>query len=121
MGNECRFVNHSCEPNCEMQKWTVNGHYRMALFALKDIQPDEELTYDYNFSLFNPHEGQRCKCGSDRCRGVIGKKNNMKLFNFTEFFTLFFTMKKDSVKLNAICRLFWPNFLKKNSPIFEKT
>ena len=73
MGNECRFVNHSCEPNCEMQKWTVNGHYRMALFALKDIQPGEELTYDYNFSLFNPHEGQRCKCGSDQCRGVIGK------------------------------------------------
>ena len=77
MGNECRFVNHSCEPNCEMQKWTVNGHYRMALFALKDIQPDEELTYDYNFSLFNPHEGQICKCGSAKCRGVIGENNIM--------------------------------------------
>ena len=75
MGNECRFVNHSCEPNCEMQKWTVNGHYRMALFALKDIHPDEELTYDYNFSLFNPHEGQICKCGSAKCRGVIGENN----------------------------------------------
>lgn len=53
-----RFVNHSCEPNCEMQKWSVNGLFRMALFALRDISPNEELTYDYNFSLFNPAEGQ---------------------------------------------------------------
>lgn len=30
----------------------------MALFALRDISPGEELTYDYNFSLFNPAEGQ---------------------------------------------------------------
>ena len=74
MGNECRFVNHSCEPNCEMQKWNVNGHYRMALFALRNIKPGEELTYDYNFSLFNPHEGQRCLCRSHDCRGVIGGK-----------------------------------------------
>ena len=53
-----RFVNHSCEPNCEMQKWSVNGLFRMALFALREIQPHEELSYDYNFSLFNPAEGQ---------------------------------------------------------------
>ncbi len=72
IGGECRFVNHSCEPNCEIQKWTVNGFYRMALFSLKEIAPGEELTYDYNFSLFNPHEGQACQCGSANCRGVIG-------------------------------------------------
>lgn len=53
-----RFVNHSCEPNCEMQKWSVNGLFRMALFALRDIEAGEELTYDYNFALFNPAEGQ---------------------------------------------------------------
>jgi SET domain-containing protein len=53
-----RFVNHSCEPNCEMQKWSVNGLFRMALFALREIHPHEELSYDYNFSLFNPAEGQ---------------------------------------------------------------
>jgi [histone H3]-lysine4 N-trimethyltransferase ASH1L len=58
MGGEGRFVNHSCQPNCEMQKWCVNGLFRMALFALRDIRPGEELTYDYNFSLFNPAEGQ---------------------------------------------------------------
>ncbi|XP_060525871.1 histone-lysine N-methyltransferase ash1 isoform X2 [Cylas formicarius] len=74
MGGDGRFVNHSCQPNCEMQKWSVNGQFRMALFALRDIEPYEELTYDYNFSLFNPAEGQECKCGSDNCRGVIGGK-----------------------------------------------
>ena len=75
VGGECRFVNHSCQPNCEMQKWCVNGLYRMALFSLKDIDANEELTYDYNFSLFNPHEGQACRCGSSNCRGVIGGRS----------------------------------------------
>ncbi|XP_073978076.1 histone-lysine N-methyltransferase ash1 isoform X3 [Rhodnius prolixus] len=75
MGGDGRFVNHSCEPNCEMQKWCVNGLFRMALFALRDIEAEEELTYDYNFSLFNPTEGQQCKCGSSKCRGVIGGKS----------------------------------------------
>lgn len=74
-GSNGRFVNHSCKPNCEMQKWTVNGLFRMVLFALRDIEPGEELTYDYNFSLFNTNEGQLCKCGEKECRGVIGIKS----------------------------------------------
>lgn len=82
MGGDGRFVNHSCQPNCEMQKWSVNGQFRMALFALRDIHPNEELTYDYNFSLFNPADGQVCKCGSNNCRGVIGgKSQRVKQFN----------------------------------------
>ncbi|CAG7671787.1 unnamed protein product [Allacma fusca] len=79
VGGECRFVNHSCEPNCEMQKWCVNGLSRMALFALRDIHPEEELSYDYNFSLYNPSEGQPCYCGSEHCRGVIGGRSKGKV------------------------------------------
>ena len=82
MGGECRFVNHSCAPNCEMQKWSVNGMWRMALFSKVPIDVNEELTYDYNFSWFNTHEGQTCHCGSEQCRGVIGgkgKKTQAKL------------------------------------------
>lgn len=75
MGSDCRFVNHSCSPNCEMQKWSVNGLFRMALFAMRNIEPGEELTYDYNFSLFNPTEGQPCRCDTPQCRGVIGGKS----------------------------------------------
>lgn len=37
-GNESRFVNHSCDPNCETQKWTVNKVDRIGYFALKDIE-----------------------------------------------------------------------------------
>ena len=49
-GSIARFVNHSCEPNCRMTKWTVSGKPRMALFAGdKGIMTGEELTYDYNF------------------------------------------------------------------------
>ncbi|EDV97564.1 GH14625 [Drosophila grimshawi] len=75
MGSDCRFVNHSCEPNCEMQKWSVNGLSRMVLFAKRAIEDGEELTYDYNFSLFNPSEGQPCRCNMPQCRGVIGGKS----------------------------------------------
>lgn len=38
-GNVSRFMNHSCEPNCETQKWTMNGDTRIGLFAIKDIEP----------------------------------------------------------------------------------
>lgn len=49
-GNMTRFVNHSCDPNCEMIKMMVKGRPRMALFAgAEGIVTGEELTYDYNF------------------------------------------------------------------------
>lgn len=51
-GSIARFVNHSCEPNCRMEKWTVAGKPRMALFAGENgIMTGEELSYDYNFEL----------------------------------------------------------------------
>lgn len=40
-GNSARFINHSCSPNCETQKWTVNGDVRIGLFALSDIEAGE--------------------------------------------------------------------------------
>lgn len=36
-GNLSRFMNHSCAPNCETQKWTANGDVRVGLFAIYDI------------------------------------------------------------------------------------
>jgi SET domain-containing protein len=49
-GSICRFVNHSCDPNCRIEKWIVDGEPRMALFAEKVILSGDELTYDYNFT-----------------------------------------------------------------------
>lgn len=74
-GSIARFVNHSCEPNCRMEKWTVGGKPRMALFAGgKGIMTGDELTYDYNFDPFSQKNVQECRCGSSKCRGVLGPK-----------------------------------------------
>ena len=74
-GSIARFVNHSCEPNCRMEKWTVGGKPRMALFAgEKGILTGDELTYDYNFDPFSQRNVQECRCGSKKCRGVLGPK-----------------------------------------------
>lgn len=74
IGNIGRFVNHSCEPNCEMQKWCVDGEYRIGLFAHRQIHPNEELTYDYNLYAYNMDIRQCCRCGSQKCRGFMGDR-----------------------------------------------
>jgi SET domain-containing protein len=74
MGSIARFANHSCSPNCEFQKWTVDGLPRMCMFPLRTIKTGEELTYDYNFQCFNLQAQQPCYCESSKCRGKIGTK-----------------------------------------------
>ncbi|XP_029154906.1 histone-lysine N-methyltransferase NSD2 [Nylanderia fulva] len=72
-GNLSRFMNHSCAPNCETQKWTVNGDTRIGLFALRDIESGEELTFNYN--LASDGETRKvCLCGAPNCSGFIGLK-----------------------------------------------
>lgn len=74
-GSIARFVNHSCNPNCRMVKWIVAGQPRMALFAGDGpIMTGDELTYDYNFNPFSAKSVQRCLCGEDNCRGLLGPK-----------------------------------------------
>ncbi|KAF8538430.1 hypothetical protein BDD12DRAFT_885208 [Trichophaea hybrida] len=78
-GSVARFVNHSCEPNCTMEKWVVEGRPRMALFAGDTgIEAGGELTYDYNFTWFKGVTQTKCKCGSEKCRGVLGKRSDRK-------------------------------------------
>ena len=74
-GSIARFVNHSCASNCRMEKWTVGGQPRMALFAGdRGIMTGEELTYDYNFDPYSLKNVQECRCGEKGCRGVLGPK-----------------------------------------------
>ncbi|KAI1292232.1 Histone-lysine N-methyltransferase SETD2 [Halotydeus destructor] len=70
-GNMTRFVNHSCEPNCETQKWSVNGDLRIGFFTLRRLEKNEEVTFDYQFQRYGK-EAQKCFCGSPSCRGYIG-------------------------------------------------
>ncbi|XP_030601999.1 histone-lysine N-methyltransferase, H3 lysine-36 and H4 lysine-20 specific isoform X2 [Archocentrus centrarchus] len=76
-GNEARFMNHSCQPNCETQKWTVNGDTRVGLFALIDIAAGTELTFNYNLECLGNRKTV-CKCGAPNCSGFLGlrPKNN---------------------------------------------
>lgn len=53
MGGFARFINHSCEPNCGVEKWDVNGEERCGIFALRDIHTSEEITFDYKFESFS--------------------------------------------------------------------
>ncbi|KAL5005854.1 hypothetical protein ScPMuIL_017012 [Solemya velum] len=71
MGNISRFINHSCDPNSETQKWTVNGVLRIGFFTKRPVKAFEELTFDYQFERYGK-EAQKCYCGSENCRGFIG-------------------------------------------------
>lgn len=67
------MVDHSCSPNCETQKWTVNGDTRIGLFALCDIECGEELTFNYNLAC-DGETRKPCLCGAPNCSGFIGLK-----------------------------------------------
>ena len=71
-GNAARFINHSCAPNCE----TLIEDRRVFIEAIRDIEPGEELGYDYQLtweSTDDPEELQlyRCLCGAPNCRGTM--------------------------------------------------
>lgn len=79
-GNYSRFMNHSCDPNCETQKWTVNGDTRVGLFATKDIEIGTELTFNYNLDCLG-NDKTTCKCGAKNCSGYIGERPKPQLQN----------------------------------------
>src|SRR5262245_5689007 len=71
-GNDARFINHSCNPNCE----TVIEGSRVYIDAVRDIKPGEELGYDYQLtweSTDDPVELAlyECRCGARKCRGTM--------------------------------------------------
>jgi SET domain-containing protein len=71
-GNEARFINHSCEPNCD----AVIDAGRIWIETIRDIGPGEELAYDYAYVLEERHSPAAkrrypCHCGAPACRGTI--------------------------------------------------
>ena len=71
-GNDARFINHSCEPNCK----TIVEKKRVYIEAIKNIAAGEELTYDYNLTREgndNPETEKQfaCHCGAKTCRGTM--------------------------------------------------
>ena len=71
-GNDARFINHSCDPNCE----TVIEDGHIWIKAIKPISPETELVYDYRFEWQDEYEPEdvryyACRCGAAKCRGTI--------------------------------------------------
>lgn len=64
--NPARFLNHSCEPNCEAQ--FLEG--RIWLVAIREIRAGEELTFNYSYDLEDYRE-HPCHCGAKSCVGYI--------------------------------------------------
>ncbi|CAB9523077.1 36 and H4 lysine-20 specific [Seminavis robusta] len=75
--NMARFINHSCDPNCILWRFNVGGYMRDGIFALRDIQPGEFLSYDYHFDT---KQGDKfvCRCGSKNCRGTMKEQQQKK-------------------------------------------
>ncbi len=72
-GNLGRFCNHSCNPNCYVDKWVVGDKLRMGIFAERSIQAGEELVFNYNVDRYGA-EPQPCYCAEPNCTGYIGGK-----------------------------------------------
>lgn len=71
-GNDARFINHSCDPNCD----AVVEDGRIWIETIRDIEPGEELAYDYAYVLEERHTPSAkrrypCTCGAVNCRGTI--------------------------------------------------
>ncbi|KAK8169578.1 hypothetical protein IWX90DRAFT_182302 [Phyllosticta citrichinensis] len=72
-GNLGRFCNHSCNPNCYVDKWVVGDKLRMGIFAERHIRAGEELVFNYNVDRYGA-DPQPCYCGEQNCTGYIGGK-----------------------------------------------
>ncbi len=67
------YINHSCNPNCETEE---DEHGRVWIIASRDVQPGEELTYNY---LLYDGEGEApCTCGASNCKGTMYSDEEIK-------------------------------------------
>lgn len=72
-GNDARFINHSCDPNCESEI----ERSRVFIDAIRDIRKGEELYYDYAYGRDGTETEDEekdlygCRCGTKKCRGTI--------------------------------------------------
>ena len=75
--NKARFINHSCNPNCEVD--IVKG--QIWISSIKNIKKGEELNYDYGYA-FDPDDfrDHLCKCGSKNCIGFIISSDEWKKY-----------------------------------------
>jgi len=69
-GSLSRFINHSCEPNCQLERINVGGYIRIAIMCIRPIKGGSFLSYDYQFDTKHASTFP-CACGSKLCRGTM--------------------------------------------------
>jgi uncharacterized protein len=64
-GNEARYINHSCKPNCEAE---IDKYDHILIYAIKNIKKGDELNYDYGEEYFDEFiKPSGCRCdGCDK-------------------------------------------------------
>jgi uncharacterized protein len=72
-GNSSKYLNHSCDPNCEA---FIEDDGSVWIWAKRTIREGQELTFDYHYILEEPHNAANrklypCHCGAKDCRGTI--------------------------------------------------
>ncbi|XP_066016915.1 uncharacterized protein [Pocillopora verrucosa] len=88
-GNLFRFINHSCDSNCETQKWTVHCLLRIGFFTQRPIPAGAQLTFDYKLQCCGK-VAQICHCEAPNCCGFIGGDKQTPLKNTVERITFRF-------------------------------
>ena len=86
-GNDARWINHSCDPNCQAVIHEAEDgkakHDRVMIESIREIAAGEELTYDYGITLEERHTKKMkkiwaCRCGSPKCTGTMLKPKPKK-------------------------------------------
>jgi len=70
--NTARLINHSCNPNCEVE----GKGLKLWITTIKDIKKGEELSYDYGFGYDADYKQFPCKCRSQNCVGYIVREGS---------------------------------------------
>ena len=70
--NTARLINHSCNPNCEVE----GAGLKLWISSLRKIKKGEELTYDYGFGYDADYKQFPCKCRSINCVGYIVREGS---------------------------------------------
>ena len=72
--NHARLINHSCEPNCEVD--IIKN--KIWIIAIKNINKGEELSYNYGYAYDSDYKEHKCKCKSKKCIGYILAKEHWR-------------------------------------------
>jgi SET domain-containing protein len=77
-GNNARFINHSCEPNCKSLVVNIEGEAKIIIISARDIEAGEELSYDYKFDWEDEKKKEECRCGALNCKKYLNYIDRVK-------------------------------------------